>query len=501
MAVFSHRCRKVLSKARINNEESCPWRENTSVRIRRFLWRWLAVLALIGSAHLGWEITDSWEPVALGAPKARAARSSKRKSGTTRRRPRHRRLKALRSVKPMPALAEAPFDAEVPLLPLIEEAKSALEKESVSYFSGTVRRPESREVKLALANLKTGEIRIVSGMESNRTFKLENPEIEYRVDWWNGFNSSITILKPENTAVVAVLYALDPKHEKELGQDAIIYSPYSSALLQPELIAAGSEYLLDKISQARSELEAVESRAFPKLSLGHVPALSDEDYRNIILVEHMDPGRFRSITAGGIVLSPQQERDVLRLAERILVIIGANQEDAYRFTGSYAGARGLTQFTLVGMKVVWNNYPGAKVSRDFLEATSDHVSAIKAQICLLDHDLAELSQDYPDLVASGSGKYAAGASYNGGPSRVRYGLQNFGVDWLHPVVRLADLAAKKPLDRKERLEYAWLLRNKAHETFIYLNKLHTIERLNERFLDGSGRPAPETPVTKDSNIR
>ena len=138
----------------------------------------------------------------------------------------------------MPALAEAPFDAEVPLLPLIEEAKSALEKESVSYFSGTVRRPESREVKLALANLKTGEIRIVSGMESNRTFKLENPEIEYRVDWWNGFNSSITILKPENTAVVAVLYALDPKHEKELGQDAIIYSPYSSALLQPELIAA-----------------------------------------------------------------------------------------------------------------------------------------------------------------------------------------------------------------------------------------------------------------------
>jgi len=150
-------------------------------------------------------------------------------------------LKALRSVKPMPALAEAPFDAEVPLLPLIEEAKSALEKESVSYFSRTARRPESREVKLALANLKTGEMRIVSGVESNHTFKLENPEIEYRVDWWNGFNSSITILKPENTAVVAVLYALDPKHEKELGQDAIIYSPYSSALLQPELIAAGSE--------------------------------------------------------------------------------------------------------------------------------------------------------------------------------------------------------------------------------------------------------------------
>src|SRR5436309_324599 len=338
-------------------------------------------------------------------------------------------------------------------------------------------------------------------MESNRTFKLENPEIEYRVDWWNGFNSSITILKPENTAVVAVLYALDPKHEKELGQDAIIYSPYSSALLQPELIAAGREYLLDTIDQARSELEGVPSRALPELSLDKAAAFSNEDYLNIVLVEHMDPGRFSSITAGDVALSAEKERDVARLAERILVIVGANQEDAYRFTGSYAGARGLTQFTLMGMRVVWDNYPGAGVSRDFLKATSDHVSAIKAEICLLDHDLAELSQDYPDLVASGSGKYAAGASYNGGPSRVRYGLQNVGVDWLHPVGRLADLAAKKPLDRKERLEYVWLLRNKAHETFIYLNKLHTIERLNERFLDGSGRSAPETPVTKDSNIR
>src|SRR6266498_1999500 len=109
MAVFSYGSRKVLSRRGSTNEVSGPWRENTSVRIRRFLWRWLAVVALIGSAHLEWEMTDSWEPAALGAPKAQAARSAKRKSRTSRKRPRHRRLRPLHSVKPMPALAEAPF--------------------------------------------------------------------------------------------------------------------------------------------------------------------------------------------------------------------------------------------------------------------------------------------------------------------------------------------------------------------------------------------------------
>src|SRR5437867_1484435 len=162
----------------------------------RQIWlRCLTILMVIGSAYVGWEISDSLEPAALGATKAQATHSSKRKRGISRKKPRHRRLRALHSVKPMPALAEAPFNAEVSLLPLIEEAKSALEKESVSLSPGTLKGHPRKEIKLALANFKTGNIRIVSGVESNRTFALDDPEIQYRMDWWNGFNSSITILK------------------------------------------------------------------------------------------------------------------------------------------------------------------------------------------------------------------------------------------------------------------------------------------------------------------
>ena len=81
------------------------------------------------------------------------------------------------------------------------------------------------------------------------------------------------------------------------------------------------------------------------MSLANAPGFSDEDYFNLILTEQMDPGRFRSIAAGTWEFNEQQESELKRLAERILVIIGANQEDAYSFTGNYASARGLTQFT------------------------------------------------------------------------------------------------------------------------------------------------------------
>ena len=443
----------------------------------------------LGMALLGGDLWPQIVPALFAGGGVSSATNVSTKSGSRRKR-RHRRLKVRRNLKPMPPLSEAPFASSVPLLPVIEEAKSKLEKETVSYVPGTRNHPSKREIRLALADFKTGSLKIVSGIESNQKFSLNDPEIQYRVDWWNGFNSSITILDPPATGVVAMLYALDPERQNFLQQDAIIYSPYSSALLQSELVEAGRSYLMEKIVKARKELESVPSRARPGDSLASAEGLSDEDYFNLVLTEQMDPGRFRSIVANDSEFTDEQVDKIVRLAERILVIIGANQEDAYSFTGNYASARGLTQFTPMGMRVVWSQYPEAGISRDFREATGNHVSAIKAEICLLDHDLAQLSGTYPNLIGSGYEKYAAGASYNGGPKRVHYGLRNYGVDWLHPSLRLARLTTQKGLTRKERSELLWLKRNRSHETFIYLNKLHAIENSQERVLSSKTAKAP-----------
>jgi hypothetical protein len=344
-------------------------------------------------------------------------------------------------------------------------------------------------VKLALAHFKTGELRLVSGVEQNRKLTLEDTNIRYQVDWWNGFNSSITIIDPPYSGVVAMLYGLEPERQTFLRQDAIIYTPYSSALLQTELVEAGKSYLMEKIRHGRQELGQVESRAFPGMTLANSPSFTDEDYFALILTEQMDPGRFRSIAAGSWEFNDEQQSQIMRLAERILVIIGANQEDAYSFTGNYASARGLTQFTPIGMSVVWSNYPEANIPRDFREATGNHLSAVKAEICLLDHDLAELGKSHPALIGSGAEMYAAGASYNGGLGRVRHGLENFGLTWFHPISRLAELQAKGILSPSERKEYLWLKRNRFHETFIYLNKIHAIQRSRDR-LTASREVAP-----------
>jgi hypothetical protein len=437
---------------------------------------WLVSTAEIGARTIKSELRSS----SAGAVTANSTSKRNVQKNSARRSRRHRRLKISRSLKPMPALSEAPFSADVALLKLIEDAKSLLEKETVRYIATGGKSSARRDVKFALTHFKTGEIQIVSGVEQNRKLTLDDPNVRFEVDWWNGFNSSITIIDPPYTGVVAMLYALEPERQRFLNQDAIIYTPYSSALLQTELVEAGKNYLIEKIRQARQELGNVPSRAFPGMSLAIAPGFSDEDYFNLILTEQMDPGRFRSIAAGTWEFNEQQESELNRLAERILVIIGANQEDAYSFTGNYASARGLTQFTPMGMSVVWGGYPQAGIPRDFREATSQHLNAIKAEICLLDHDLAGLATSHSALIGSGMEMYAAGAAYNGGPKRVRYGLENFGLAWLHPVSRLAELDGRATLTNLERKELLWLRRNRGHETFVYLNKIHAIQRSQEK---------------------
>lgn len=379
-------------------------------------------------------------------------------------------------LNPMPPISATSLTCEVSLLSVIERARTLLRNEHVSYTPWAPGRREKREVKLALANLKTGSIHIASGWMSGDNLFLYNKNIQFDVEWMNGFNSAINIINPDNTAVVAILYAIEPSRQKIYGTSAILYTPFSSALLQPELVQAGKQYLLKQIAAAQNELHHVASQAFPGRSLKRSPAFSAEDYLHIILAEQMDPGRFYAILGDNPRLGKRQQGNFKQLADRILVIVGANQETAYRFTGSPAGAHGLTQFTPVGMRTVWENYPDSGIPQNFFKATSHHDSAIKAKICLLDHYLAQLASAYPRLRGSRYEKYAAAAAYNGGPKRVLDGLKQFGMLWLNPRERLAYLSGKQNRTRREQREYQWLKNNQYHETFVYLMKLHALDQ-------------------------
>jgi hypothetical protein len=152
------------------------------------------------------------------------------------------------------------------------------------------------------------------------------------------------------------------------------------------------------------------------------------------------------------------------------------------------------------MRVVWNQYPQARIPREFRQATGDHLNAIKAELCLLDHDLANLAKSNSALIGSRMEIYAAGAAYNGGPGRVRHGLERFGLAWLQPASRLAELGSRTTLTRSEKLELRWLRRYRHHETFVYLNKIHAIRRAQNK-LSESAALSNETSVVDGKPLR
>ena len=118
------------------------------------------------------------------------------------------------------------------------------------------------------------------------------------------------------------------------------------------------------VLQVRLSLLDVESKAFRGTSLVFSPGFSDQNYCNLIITEHLDPGQFHRILSHSVVTIKKQVQKLRRLIRRIRVIISANREQAYSFTGSHASARGLALFTRIGVRTVWAAYPNAGISRN-----------------------------------------------------------------------------------------------------------------------------------------
>ena len=55
-------------------------------------------------------------------------------------------------------------------------------------------------------------------------------------------------------------------------------------------------------------------------------------------------------------------------------------------------------------------------------------------------------------------------------------------DWLGFILYrgLAELDGRATLSNLERKELLWLKRNRGHETFVYLNKIHAIQRSQDK---------------------
>ncbi len=274
----------------------------------------------------------------------------------------------------------------------------------------TYGKPELGEftILLAVENVPTREIKIVR-VHPRLGARSENAVIE--AGKANGVNTKFTIISQEHHIVLALKRPV----RSAGGFKEVVYTPYSEGIDIPAVRKAGLDYLRNVISDAKNDL--LRRRVNPRSCNSFI----DNDMSLVLaIIEHIDPGKF---TSGKY--TPE------KLINETLVILGANKQNAYRYSRSKAGAMGLFQFMPGTYKRIVNLYPQAGLNRDFVRGMEDHENAAKASFLLFDADIYVLSdarkqrlfEDPPAL-----GRFLASA-YNCGPGRTRGSMEKHGENW------------------------------------------------------------------------
>lgn len=330
-----------------------------------------------------------------------------------------------------------------------------LENKVIRYKSGriiTTSEALRKQIALAIFNTKNGAVfekRVwvkeaeIKNYGKTKMLTLEpagaSEPLDIQPKYWNSFNTFYEVKGRPELIVVANKYLLESKYLTGLPEKSknkyseIFYVPYSVALHRPELVEAGKRYLEAKVDAVFADLA--------QRGVINNP-VSKEFIKTIMLVEHVDPDSFFIAADGG-----------KELTERVLVIIGANQGHAYRYTGSPAGANGLAQFIKPTYNTMVRNYPPAGLIADYALGMADHTNAIKAMVLFFDaykKDIAVKVINKNILSQLGITEEMLAATYNGGPNRVIRAVNNYGLAWLG---RQLELPKSKRNFKTETLDY------------------------------------------------
>jgi hypothetical protein len=220
----------------------------------------------------------------------------------------------------------------------------------------------------------------------------------------NGVASRFEVTYPENMAILALRTTV---HSGAGGFKEVVYTPYSPEIDTWQVRKAGLDYLVGQIRLARSELAAKKVRLAEFLQTGDIVPM--EVSLVLSIIEHIDPGRFE-----------HYQGNETALVHEVLTIVGANTTEAYSYSKSPAGARGLFQFVPDTYRRLTGRYRRAGLKKDFVSGCTDHVNAAKASLLLFDSDLASLPRKWWSAARNDDrsvGMYLA-AAYNCGPKRV-----------------------------------------------------------------------------------
>jgi hypothetical protein len=190
----------------------------------------------------------------------------------------------------------------------------------------------------------------------------------------------------------------------------IVYLPFTEDTFDPAFVSGGKEFLVATARKAIEDLRAakVPSRAFPgELLADSIPL---QVVTTLAVIEQTDDRDYRQKQAVAF--------------DEVLSQYGLKQEEAYRYSVSSAKALGPMQFTNRRgngtYSLVVRRCTGAMLDPVFESGATNLLNAMKAAICLLDIELAQMRSDirlaYKDNPAV-LGIFPV-AAYNGGPRNV-----------------------------------------------------------------------------------
>src|SRR3989344_1246876 len=295
---------------------------------------------------------------------------------------------------------------------------------------------KERSLGLKLLDTVTGEVKIIK-VETKITVDgvaIKAPE-DYQIEIverpngikWNYWNTLYRVTSPENTVVIenffprevteTVSRVVKGKVKKETKKvvRGFLYVPHSEFFEEGEnqsiLVEAGRNRDKNVVAEAFDTLRSrgVMSRSFPGTLVADVKALNPKFFERLPLLEQGDLTEF--------TLDPE------RTVKRTLIILGANGENAWKYTCNRSDACGWIQFTPGTYKTLRATYPAAKLIPDFKEGAGNQVNSMMAAILLHDYNLAGLIKKHgikivDDLLLE---EYLA-ASYNGAPKWVHNSL-------------------------------------------------------------------------------
>jgi hypothetical protein len=286
-----------------------------------------------------------------------------------------------------------------------------------------------KEIALVVMHPVTQETKIIkikkTGIDFqslDREFAVSiNPRLNGHV--WNSFNTNYEVVAAgDNTHWLVLANKYIPHTPVLLAGKTIstvIYTPFTDDLwtsaYKDELLQAGNTYLRNTTNSAYADLEkrGVVSKSILGKKLAD--AIPSELIYTLILTEHIDPDEFN-----------ENEK---KMAERVLMILGANTSSAFNFSNSSAGAHGIAQF----MKNTYENdvrknYRAAGLP-SYLIGTRNHKESLKAAILLCDINLMKILGSFSSDAVSAIQPQMLAASYNGGVYRIIAAFTEFGDKW------------------------------------------------------------------------